>query len=1297
MRSLCLLSEARAVLYPEDVLDSTGRSHIAVDPETLDVYSSVGTERQSWVYKVSVSQEVTEIATFPNQPLGTTAAVEVVGFQYVPELQALCVALNGGDLVLIPSEDGEDRPPEVVGTVDSGILCMEWSPDHELVVIVTGAGTILEMTKDFEVITEIPIHVEGTGKEEHVSVGWGKKETQFHGSEGKQAALRKDDALTGSNLISDDDDFRPRISWRGDGAYFACSAVAPNGNKRVIRMYDRECTLQYTSESVSQLEHALNWRPSGNLIAASQRLPHRHDIIFFEKNGLRHGEFALRDDTATVVEVAWNADSTVLGVWLQSGSPSAKPESVIQLWTANNYYWYLKQELRPVSENDSFSGMQWDPEVALRLHLTTRSGSYQRSDFCADQFVSTSRVAENPATVAVIDGCSVLLTPFKHLNVPPPMSAVKVQLPAPAAYVTFGPGNAGDDLAVLLCDKTVHLFKGGSVVKPVKVPERLGYISLPQENSAITFRQIAWIDAKTLLALAYDDRVGEDYVVIFTLDEATMQVCERRDARATNGVRSFVRLHCNVDSGIAVVEAADGRVAYVDCAAEQPFLHFVPGVPTMCPWISTAELRGSDGQSQQRILIGLSDRNKLYANDRLLSPDCTSFFVHDDFLILTTFTHTARFISLNVAFDDFTLPETTSSPFDEHVRRVERGSRIVTAVPGDISLVLQMPRGNLETVYPRALVLATVRRLIDKKDYRAAFLHCRKHRIDLNLLVDHNRAQFEGNIQLFVRQIDDPEYLNLFISTLRDEDVTVTMYYGAISKVGTTDKVEGKVNSICETIRRALEEVDSQRYTQSILTTDVKKTPPDLEAAMRRILLVKTKESPEAADAALKYVIFLADVDKLYDVALGMYDFPLVLMVAQHSQKDPREYLPFLSELQKLETNYQRYRIDDHLGKRETALRHLSLAGDEYYNNCLAYIKQHGLYKVAMDVFSDQKARYQEVLRLYADHLEERSDYEEAGLLYEIAGAKVTAMQAYQKALMWQQTFAIATNLGLPEAEITGMACDMSEEMIRRLQYRDAARILLDYAKKPLEAVNVLVKGSLWSEASRTACMYGHAELIDTAIKPKALEACAQMLEDIKDMSTEFDTRRERLHRWREEKARNLAAAEAGTHDPSLDNIDMFSDTTSMATTRITGASALTSLASRSTVRTARTAKARRKAERKRATGRDKAFEDEYLMNCLRKLINRSNDMRVDVLAMVRILMVHNHVERARSVQAAFKALVAKIQLGIPEIFIAPTQAPETAEDFKRRVMEGLPPPAPRNVEPPPKLSDAQYGISILE
>jgi elongator complex protein 1 len=60
----------------------------------------------------------------------------------------------------------------------------------------------------------------------------------------------------------------------------------------------------------------------------------RHDVIFFERNGLRHGEFSLKIDQLSVKEkrpddgrdrkwgyrvreLAWNSDSTVLAIWVE--------------------------------------------------------------------------------------------------------------------------------------------------------------------------------------------------------------------------------------------------------------------------------------------------------------------------------------------------------------------------------------------------------------------------------------------------------------------------------------------------------------------------------------------------------------------------------------------------------------------------------------------------------------------------------------------------------------------------------------------------------------------------------------------------------------------------------------------------------------------------------------------------------------------------------------------------------------------------------------------------------------------
>jgi elongator complex protein 1 len=60
--------------------------------------------------------------------------------------------------------------------------------------------------------------------------------------------------------------------------------------------------------------------------------------------------------------------------------------------------------------------------------------------------------------------------------------------------------------------------------------------------------------------------------------------------------------------------------------------------------------------------------------------------------------------------------------------------------------------------------------------YRAAFLGCRRHRIDLNILYDHNPVVFKANLAEFISQIKAVDYLNLFLSGLKEDDVTKTMY-----------------------------------------------------------------------------------------------------------------------------------------------------------------------------------------------------------------------------------------------------------------------------------------------------------------------------------------------------------------------------------------------------------------------------------------------------------------------------------------------------------------------------------------
>jgi hypothetical protein len=52
-----------------------------------------------------------------------------------------------------------------------------------------------------------------------------------------------------------------------------------------------------------------------------------------------------------------------------------------------------------------------------------------------------------------------------------------------------------------------------------------------------------------------------------------------------------------------------------------------------------------------------------------------------------------------------------------------------------------------------------------------------------------------------------------------------------------------------------------------------------------KYLFIEKPDEVVSPEEALKYLLFLVDVNEMYDVALGTYDFDLVLMVAEKSQK----------------------------------------------------------------------------------------------------------------------------------------------------------------------------------------------------------------------------------------------------------------------------------------------------------------------------------------------------------------------------------------------------------------------------
>ncbi len=159
--------------------------------------------------------------------------------------------------------------------------------------------------------------------------------------------------------------------------------------------------------------------------------------------------------------------------------------------------------------------------------------------------------------------------------------------------------------------------------------------------------------------------------------------------------------------------------------------------PEFCLLTRAVPSSSTTADSPQCLYIGLGARGKLYVTGRghepkVLASNATSFTIASGFVIYTTNAHDAWFVPLNV------LPSVLSVTEDElksmantwETRKAERGSRIVMAVPSSMSLVLQMPRGNLETINPRPLVMEVVKQDLDAcADFTYAIIIYTEHGI----------------------------------------------------------------------------------------------------------------------------------------------------------------------------------------------------------------------------------------------------------------------------------------------------------------------------------------------------------------------------------------------------------------------------------------------------------------------------------------------------------------------------------------------------------------------------------------
>lgn len=246
MKNLKLFSESRAAVNLQAKNEELLVSALDVERNRIFFASSANI---IYGINLSASQEMQWTINLCSQsevglPPILEAEDRITGLDYLIEQEALIVGTSTGDLVLVVPTS---NTVYVVGKVEGGVKTISSSPDGALLIVATGFGQLLAMTQDWDVLYEVSYDLDNN------------LETFMSGTTA--------DGISGLSSPF----CQVRVSWRGDGKYFATLGCSGNseGLQR-LRIWERESgTLHSSSEPKAFMEAAMDWMPSGAKVAVA--------------------------------------------------------------------------------------------------------------------------------------------------------------------------------------------------------------------------------------------------------------------------------------------------------------------------------------------------------------------------------------------------------------------------------------------------------------------------------------------------------------------------------------------------------------------------------------------------------------------------------------------------------------------------------------------------------------------------------------------------------------------------------------------------------------------------------------------------------------------------------------------------------------------------------------------------------------------------------------------------------------------------------------------------------------------
>ncbi|XP_050209805.1 elongator complex protein 1 isoform X2 [Mercurialis annua] len=1048
----------------------------------------------------------------------------ITSFDYLMEKEALIIGTSNGALLLY---NVDDNALEVVGQVDGGVKCIAPSPDGDLLGIVTGLGQMLVMTHDWDLLYENALDDQPDGV----------------------------DVSEPTNSSTN----RSSISWRGDGKYLATLSDVSNSsslNKR-LQVWERDSgALHAASDSKSFMGAVLDWMPSGAKIAAvwDKRAEHKcPDIVFHERNGLFRSSFSINEPVGATVELLkWNCSSDLLA----SVFRCEKYDSV-KVWVFSNNHWYLKHETR-YPRKDGVR-LMWDPTKPLELICWNLEGQitvYRFIWISAVMENSTALVIDDSKILVTPLALSLMPPPLHlfSLNFSSPVRDMAFYFKNAKNLIAAFLSDGHFCVVELPESDTWEELEGKDISVETCISETelgtLAHLTWLDSHVLLAVSHYGFSHSSSISHSSLDEQGRHG----FYLQEIEIACSENHvpGIITSSGWHAKVS-HCNslerLVSGIApnpvkssaFIQFGGGKNFEYASALEFSITggareHVGMSFSATCPWMSAV-----NNGSPNPLLFGLDDIGRLHFGGKVICNNCSSFSFYSNLgdqvithLILATKQDFLVIVDINdilhgeieSKYENFVHAGNRRKK-DENMNFIqiwERGARIIGVLHGDAAAVIvQTTRGNLECVYPRKLVLSSIVNALNQGRFRDAILMVRRQRIDFNIILDHCGWQaFLHSASEFVKQVDNLSYITEFVCAVKNENIMETLYKNYISlpsknadEVIQSQDLKGlnannKVSAVLLAIRKALEELvtESPARELCILTTLARSDPPALEEALERIKVIRELElqssndprrtSFPSAEEALKHLLWLSDPEAVFEAALGLYDLHLAAIVALNSQRDPKEFLPYLQELERMPSLIMRYTIDLKLQRLEKALKHIVSAGDAHYSECMDLLKKYPqLFPQALQLIIDPVKRT-EILEAWGDDLIDKKCFEDAATTYICCSSLENALKAYRACGNWSGLLTVAGLLKLDKASVLQLAHEVREELQALGKPGEAAKIALEYCGDVNGGIVLLISARDWEEALRVAFMHMREDLV-LIVKNASVEGANALISEYEE------------------------------------------------------------------------------------------------------------------------------------------------------------------------------------------------------